>query len=113
MFRARGLDPAKPPSAWTEGAAAAEKLADPGKGVFGLGFCAAQSEQSVFQWLPWLWQAGGAIDKLDQPEAAEALGVLADLVKRQLTSRDVIKQPQAEGINAFLAGRSAMAGRGP
>ena len=113
MFRAKGLDPDKPPKTWSEVVAAAEKLADPAKGVFGLGFCAAQSEQSTFQFLPWLWQAGGAIDKLDQPEAADALGLWADMVKRQLTSRDVINQPQGEVINAFMAGGSGMAVGGP
>src|SRR5262245_23856495 len=113
MFRAKGLDPDKPPTTWSAVAAAAEKLVDPGKGVFGLGFCAHQSEQSTFQWLPWLWQAGGSIDKLDQPEAAEALGFWADMVKRGLTSRDVINQPQNEVINTFLAGQSGIAVGGP
>lgn len=113
MFRAKGLDPERPPSTWGEVVAAAEKLAEPSKGVFGLGFCAAQSEQSVFHWLPWLWQAGGSIDKLDQPEATAALDIWADLVKRQLTSRDVINQPQAEVVGAFLAGGSTMAIGGP
>jgi multiple sugar transport system substrate-binding protein len=113
MFRAKGLDPDKPPTTWKEVAAAAEKLVDPAKGVFGLGFCAHQSEQSTFQFLPWLWQAGGAIDKLDQPEAAEALGFWADMVARKLTSRDVINQPQGEVINSFLGGNSGMAVGGP
>jgi len=113
MFRAKGLDPDKPPTTWSELAAAAEKLADPAKGVYGLGFAAQQSEQSTFQWLPWLWQAGGSIDKLDQPEAAEALGFWADLVQRKLTSRDVINQPQGDVMSAFLAGNSAMVVNGP
>jgi multiple sugar transport system substrate-binding protein len=113
MFRSKGLDPDKPPQTWSAVVAAAEKLVDPGKGVFGLGFCAAQSEQSTFQWLPWLWQAGGSIDKLDQPEAAEALGLWADLVRRGLVSRDVINQPQAEVTNTFFAGNAAMAVGGP
>jgi multiple sugar transport system substrate-binding protein len=113
MFKAKGLDPNKPPTTWKEMVEAAEKLTDPGKHVFGLGFCAAQSEQSTFQWLPFLWQAGGSIDKLDQPEAAAALELWADLVRRQITSRDVINQPQAEVTNTFFAQGSAMAVGGP
>jgi multiple sugar transport system substrate-binding protein len=113
MFRAKGLDSDKPPTTWSAVAAAAEKLVDKSKGVFGLGFCAHQSEQSTFQFLPWLWQAGGSIDRLDQPEAADALGFWADMVKRELTSRDVINQPQNEVINTFLAGQSGMAVGGP
>jgi multiple sugar transport system substrate-binding protein len=113
MFKAKGLDPDKPPTTWNEVRAAAEKLVDPAKNVFGLGFCAHQSEQATFQWLPWLWQAGGSIDKLGEPEAAEALNFWADMVQRKLTSRDVINQPQGEVINAFLAGSYAMAVGGP
>ena len=76
MFRAKGLDPEKPPATWSQVMAAAEKLTDPARHVFGFGFCAHQSEQSTFQFLPWLWQAGGGIDRLDQPEAAAALAIL-------------------------------------
>jgi len=113
MFRAKGLDPDKPPATWNEVAEAAAKLTDSGKGVFGLGFCAHQSEQSTFQFLPWLWQSGGSIDKLDQPEAAAALQFWTDMVQQKKTSQDVINQQQSEVVNAFLAGGSAMAVGGP
>jgi multiple sugar transport system substrate-binding protein len=112
-FRAKGLDPDKPPTTWDEVAEAAAKLTDPNKGMFGLGFCAHQSEQSTFQFLPWLWQAGGSIDKLDQPEATSALQYWTDMVQKKLTSQDVINQQQPEVVNAFLAGGSAMAVGGP
>ena len=93
--------------------AAAEKLTDPAKRVFGIGFCAHSSEQSTFQLLPWLWQAGGSIDKLDAPEAAEALQYWADLVKNGYASKDVINQQQGDVINTFMAGNYAMAVGGP
>jgi hypothetical protein len=53
MFRAKGLDPEKPPATWSQVMAAAEKLTDPARHVYGFGFCAHQSEQSTFQFLPW------------------------------------------------------------
>jgi multiple sugar transport system substrate-binding protein len=112
-FLSKGLDPDKPPTTWNEVAEAAARLADPAKGMFGLGFCAHQSEQSTFQFLPWLWQAGGSMDKLDQPEAAMALQYWTDMVQKKLTSQDVINQQQPEVVNAFLAGSSAMAIGGP
>ena len=71
MFRAKGLDPANPPKTWSELVADAAKLKDPAKNVFGFGFSAMQAEEGVFQWLPFLYQAGGSIDHLDAPEAAE------------------------------------------
>ena len=104
MFRAKGLDPDKPPTTWSAVAVAAEKLVDPSKSVFGLGFCAHQSEQSTFQWLPWLWQAGGSIDKLEQPEAAEALELLGrhGEARIDLARRD---QPAAGRRHQYLPGR--------
>ncbi|MBI3514153.1 MAG: extracellular solute-binding protein [Proteobacteria bacterium] len=113
LFRAKGLDPEKPPATWAQVLAAAEKLTDPARRVFGFGFCAHQSEQSTFQFLPWLWQAGGGIDRLDQPEATAALQFWTDLVRNGFVSRDVINQQQSEVINTFLAGNTAFAVGGP
>lgn len=62
LFRAKGLDPDKPPATWSELKQAAQKLRDPAKNVYGFGFCATQSEEGVFQWRPFLWQADGAIE---------------------------------------------------
>jgi multiple sugar transport system substrate-binding protein len=94
MFRAKGVDPDKPPTNWSELKAAAAKLTDTSKHVFGLGFCAHSSEQSTFQFLPFLRQAGDAIDRLDQPEATEALQFRTASVMNGQVSRDVINQPQ-------------------
>jgi multiple sugar transport system substrate-binding protein len=113
MFHAKGLDPDKPPTTWSELKAAAAKLTDPSKHVFGLGFCAHFSEQSTFQFLAFLWQAGGAMNRLDQPEATEALQFWTDFVMNGQVSRDVINQPQAEVVSSFLAGNYAMAVGGP
>jgi multiple sugar transport system substrate-binding protein len=113
MFKAKGLDPDKPPATWSEVMAAAEKLTDPAARVFGFGFCAHSSEQATFQFLPWLWQAGGSIDKLDAPEATAALQFWTDLVKRGFVSKDVINQQQSEVISTFLAGNTAFAVGGP
>ncbi|MBI3708397.1 MAG: sugar ABC transporter substrate-binding protein, partial [Proteobacteria bacterium] len=113
MFRAKGLDPDKPPKTWTELVAAAEKLRDPAKGVYGFGFCALLGEEGTFQWLPILHQAGGSLDKLDSPEARTALQFWVDMVKNGLASRDVINQRQYEVANTFMAGGTAMIFGGP
>jgi len=113
LFRAKGLDPDKPPKTWAEVRAAAEKLTDPAGRVFGIGFCAHASEQSTFQFLPWLWQAGGSINKLDAPEAIEALQYWTDLVQKGYASKDVINQQQNDVTNSFMAGNYAMAVGGP
>jgi multiple sugar transport system substrate-binding protein len=113
MFKAKGLDPDKPPQTWAELASAAEKLRDPAKGVYGFGFCAVQGEEGVFQWLPFLYQNGGSIEKLDQPEAAQALQFWVDLVSKGAASKDVINQRQYEVANTFMAGGYAMVIGGP
>ncbi len=97
MFKAKGLDPDKPPHTWSELKAAAQKLRDPAKNVYGFGFCATQAEEGVFQWLPFLWQAGGSIDKLDQPEATAALQYITDMVLHDIASKDVINESQYRG----------------
>ena len=98
---------------WSELKAAAQKLRDPAKNVYGFGFCATQAEEGVFQWLPFLWQAGGSIDKLDQPEAAAALQYVADMVQQDIASKDVINQSQYEVTNTFMAGNTAIIQGGP
>jgi multiple sugar transport system substrate-binding protein len=113
MFRAKGLDPDKPPKTWSELTAAAEKLRDPAKNVYGFGFSAVQAEEGVFQWLPFLHQAGGSVTNVATPEAAAALKLWADMVKNGTASKDVINQPQYEVTNTFMAGNSAMVLCGP
>ena len=113
MFRAKGLDPDKPPKTWSELTSAAEKLRDPAKNVYGFGFSAVQGEEGVFQWLPFLHQAGGTVSNLNTPEAAAALKLWADLVKNGTASKDVINQRQYEVTNTFMAGNNAMVLCGP
>ncbi len=113
MFRAKGLDPDKPPRTWSEVRAAAEKLRDKAKNVYGFGFCANAAEEGVFQYLPFLWQAGGGVDRLDQPEATAALQFLTDMVRNDIASKDVINQGQYVVTNTFMAGIPAMMQGGP
>ncbi len=64
MFRKAGLDPDNPPKTWAELESAAEKLTDKAGKVYGLAFCAVQSDEGVFQFLPFLEQAGGSVSKI-------------------------------------------------
>ena len=113
MFRAKGLDPDKPPRTWSELVSAAAKLTDPAKSVYGFGFSAVQGEEGVFQWLPFLYQAGGSIDHLETPEAVSSLQLLVDFVKSGAASLDVINEKQYEVTNTFMAGNAAIVPCGP
>lgn len=113
MFKAKGLDPDKPPRTWAELKAAAEKLTDPAKSVYGIGFSAIQSEEGTFQWLPFLQQSGGSLKDLTSADSVAALTLWADFVKNGNASRDVLVKRQFEMTSAFLAGGSAMVISGP
>ena len=113
MFRAKGLDPDKPPRTWAELNAAVAALTDRDKNVFGIGFCAIQSEEGTFQFLPWLQQSGASLATLGSPDAAAALELWADWVSKGQASRDVLVKRQFEMTSAWLAGGSAMVVSGP
>jgi multiple sugar transport system substrate-binding protein len=109
MLAAKGV---KPPSTWSEFSAAAAKLTEPGK-VYGAAFSAIQSEEGTFQFLPWLYQAGGSPERLDTPEARAALQIWVDLVQKGYASKDVVTMRQYEATNTFISGNAAMVEGGP
>lgn len=113
MFRAKGLDPDKPPRTWAELKDAAVKLTDPAKGVYGIGFSAIQSEEGTFQWLPFLQQSGGSLTDLTAPDAVAAMQLWTDFVKSSQASKDVLVKRQFEMMSAFLGGLSGMVVGGP
>ena len=113
MFREAGLDPDDPPGTWAELRQAAETLTDEEQGVFGLAFSAIQSEEGTFQFLPWLYQAGGSLEDLASQEAVDALQYWVDLVEAGHATRDVVNMRQYEAANTFIAENAAMAISGP
>lgn len=113
MFRARGLDPDRPPRTWDELYAAAKALVDPAKNVYGLAFSAINSEEGTFQFLPWVQMAGGSYDHINGPGAVEALQFWQRLVDEKLASPDTLVRGQYESTGTFNAGNAAMAISGP
>jgi len=113
LFRAAGLDPAKPPATWPELLDTAKRLTSADGRVVGLMFSARAAEDSTFQWLPLLWQAGGDIDRVDGPEGLAALRFWKSLLDQNATSRDVLTVSQSEGTSRLISGNAAMAISGP
>ena len=113
MFKAKGLDPDKPPQTWAELKDDAAKLTDKSANVFGIGFSALQSEEGTFQWLPFLQQSGASLKNLKSPDATAALQLFTDLVNSGSASRDVLVKRQSEMMDVFLSGGCAMVIGGP
>ncbi|GGA79491.1 ABC transporter substrate-binding protein [Brucella endophytica] len=113
MFRAKGLDPDKPPRAWDELYDAAKKLTDPAKNVYGLAFSAVATEEGTFQFLPWLQMTGGDYNKVDTEGGVQVLEFWRRLLDEKLASPDTLIRSQYDSTATFNAGNAAMAISGP
>ncbi|MCD2174276.1 ABC transporter substrate-binding protein [Rhizobium sp. C4] len=113
LFKAAGLDPAKPPKTWDEVYDAAKKLTNKDKGVYGLAFSAAASEEGTFQFLPWLQMAGGDYNKVNVPGGVQALALWKKFIDEGLASKDTLIRGQWDSTGTFNAGNAAMDISGP
>lgn len=105
MFKAAGL---QPPTTWAEIQSDAKALTNPAKGIYGMAFSAVGTEEGSFQFEPWLFGAGGRLDKLDSPQAVQALHYLTGLVSDGYASKSVLTWRQTDVNTQFLAGKAAM-----
>ena len=113
MFRAKGLDPDKPPQTWAELVDTARKLTDPAKNVYGITFSAKANEEGTFQFLPWAQMGGGGYDKINAPGAVKALEIWKTIIDEKLASRDTLTRSQWDSTGTFNSGNAAMAISGP
>ncbi len=95
-----------PPKTWDELRITAKKLSN--NNVKGIGICAQDSEQGLFQFLPWFYSAGASMDKLDSPEAIKAFSFLDELVDDGSMSGEVINWSQADVMKQFALEKIAM-----
>lgn len=113
MFKAKGLDPDKPPQTWDELVEAARKLTDPAANVYGLAFSAKANEEGTFQFLPWAQMAGGGYDKINAEGAVKALDIWKTIIDEKLASPDTLTRGQWDSTGTFNSGNAAMAISGP
>jgi multiple sugar transport system substrate-binding protein len=99
------------PRTWDELKAAASKLTRPGR--HSLAVDANATFEGSWQFLPFLWSNGGDEKRLDTPQAAQALQLWVDLVKRGSMSKSVLNWTQADVHDQFVAGKTAMMVNGP
>jgi multiple sugar transport system substrate-binding protein len=112
MFKAKGLDPNKPPQTWGELVEDARKLTDPAKNVYGLAFSAKANEEGTFQFLPWAQMGGGSYEHINADGAVKALEVWKTVMDEKLASPDTLTRGirPAPSIPAMLPWRSPVPG---
>ena len=94
LFDAAGVPPPRPDWTWADFYDACRQVADPARGIYGLGLSRGKDES--FLWMPFLWGAGGdalAFDEaenrwravFDTPQAADALAFYVRLTTEPWT----------------------------
>ena len=78
------------------------------KGYYGMSMALPASEVGTFQFIPWLYAAGGSIDKLDSEASVKALDFIAGLVKDGYMSKEVLGYSHGDLQNAFLTGKTVL-----
>lgn len=106
ILNAAGYD--EPPTTWDEFYEICKATTNPDDSVYGFSMCAIGNEEGTFQFIPWLYSAGGSVTDLGSAESANALSFLAKLVDEGLMSKEVVNWGQGDALNAFAAGKAAM-----
>ena len=113
MFKAKGLDPDKPPQTWAELVETARTLTDPAANVYGLTFSAKANEEGTFQFLPWAQMAGASYESINTEGAVKALDTWKTIIDEKLASPDTLTRSQWDSTGTFNSGNAAMAISGP
>lgn len=112
MLSEAGYD--RPPETWDELREYAATISEEfGPGVYGFENPAVRSEVGTFQFMPFIWMAGGDYDNLDSEGTIAALQLYKDLVDSGAMSPEVFNWNQADVYNQFETQRVAMYVEGP
>lgn len=101
----------KTPQNWDEFAETAKKLTD--GDVKGFAMAGKKSEESTFQFLPYIWQSGADLDSFDSSEAKKALKLIQNLVNEGSLSKNMINWDQSDVLVQFQTQKAAMMENGP
>jgi multiple sugar transport system substrate-binding protein len=118
LFADAGVAPPTPNWTWDDFRAAAAKLTDPAKGQFGWLIPADGSEDTVWHYIPMLWEAGGNILTPDNTKAAfnSEAGVKALTTLQQMAVDDkslYLDTTNENGPKLMNSGKIAMLVTGP
>jgi multiple sugar transport system substrate-binding protein len=115
LFKAAGLDPAKPPTTWAEWMDAAKKLSSNASGAQQYGLAIGEHE-TIPNWPIFLWGNGADVVAAGKPglsdaKSVEALKVWSDLVVKDKISPTGLNGAEADKL--FQTQKAAMEVTGP
>lgn len=96
------------PQTMDELIAAAKALTDPSKGQYGLIISGKDSEETTFQFMPFLYSYGGTFDKVNSDEAIAALQMYVDLINEGAMTQEIVNMGQGDIRDRWIAGQAAM-----
>lgn len=99
------------PTNWSELEAACEALTT--DTTYGLAISAIGNEEGTFQYMPWLYSAGGSVTDMTGDGAVKSMEYLNGLIEKGYMSKEVIKWTQADAEKQFASGQAAMMINGP
>lgn len=94
------------PETWEDLRIAAKELSH--ENISGIAFCSLQNEEGTFNFLPWLWSAGGDSVHLNNAAGIKALTLISDLVNDGSMNKEVINWTQGDVLSQFVSGNIAM-----
>lgn len=118
LFAEAGIEPPTPEWTWDDFRAAAAKLTDPAKGQYGWLIPADGSEDTVWHYVPMLWEAGGDILSPDNQRAVfnSEAGVKALTTLQQMAVTDkslYLDTTNENGPKLMNSGKVGMLVTGP
>jgi multiple sugar transport system substrate-binding protein len=118
MFKAAGVPEPTADWTWEDFRSAAAKLTDPATKTYGWAYVNDGSEDTVWRYLPLLWQAGGEMLSSDNKKAAfnSEAGLSALELLRDMAVKDksvYLDTGNGNYLNLFNSGKIAMLWTGP
>jgi multiple sugar transport system substrate-binding protein len=118
LFAEAGIEPPTASWTWDDFRSAAAKLTDPAKGQYGWLIPADGSEDTVWHYIPMLWEAGGDLLTADEQHAAfnSEAGVKALTALQQMAVTDkslYLDTTNENGTKLMNSGKVAMLVTGP
>lgn len=99
------------PTTWEELESAAKALTK--DNVYGFAFSSLQNEEGTFNFMPWIWSAGGDSFNINSEAGIKTLDYISGLVEEGVMPKETINWTQGDVLSQFMSGNIAMMINGP